>query len=534
MRTAVWKPWLCHALEGYLRCFSFWVRRRTLPAAPQKIVGDVLMSSILEHRVYNATYVPGLSGSLFPSKRIESVFSLLGELVRYHYGNLKILQDYIVGDVDLSHLNGSHSTALPHTRQLHVGSERMEQLIRLPPLDREEHEPFAKVLLRRISRHGCDTNLFLRSLLISLTPGLRSKINYMWKPVTDDTVDARELLSVSSRVGDIVTCCPNRFSYVGTCSRSFVVLLAERQRKARALVRGGMTGGDGAAHTPEGVSSVTGPASLLSPDATLWDMLQMLLRVPHRYSVEERPFPQFFDDYDRAIVMGSIDLPPVGPPPHLAVPLFSEEGCHASLVRIEEVLFQKPPELLYGILGPLHAERFHSTGRLCGVTTCIFVFARVARLGGASAVRDVLENIKPLARVGYEKWREHRYATSHCARGKKRRESEGAGNNSVGDHSVPDSRCHCQAGDGTLRCSSFLLHGHCAPRSAVALYHMNYGGCFFCNMFRLLCCWVGHYGACQRYVETLFYCTEVPFAELKCVMLYLFRLLPDFFMLEAP
>ncbi|KAH8609774.1 hypothetical protein ERJ75_001169300 [Trypanosoma vivax] len=219
----------CQTLEVYLRCFSFGVDR-AVPHAPQTVLGAILMRSILEHRLYNATYVPGLSDSLFPSRRMESAFSLLGELIRYHYGNLSLLQEYVMGAVDLTPLNSPLSTVSSQTRQVQAASTRVERLLSCPPLDRGEHEPFASVLLRRMRHCGCGANLFLRSLFLSLTPGLRSRINYVWKPVTPATVDAKESLTKAALVGDIMTGHHNRFNYIARCSRWFVALISARRQ----------------------------------------------------------------------------------------------------------------------------------------------------------------------------------------------------------------------------------------------------------------------------------------------------------------
>ncbi|ORC87075.1 uncharacterized protein TM35_000242250 [Trypanosoma theileri] len=560
----------CHALEGYLRCFSFVIREKAAANSPQSVLGEVLMGSILEHRVYNATYVPGLSGSLSPSKRIDSFFALLGELIRYHHKNLTLLQNYVMGFVSLQHLNGPTAISSSNSRHVHATSAQMEQLLRLPPLDRQEHEPFAKVLMRRIYRHGCDTNLFVRSLLLSLTPGLRSKMNYVWKPVTPFTVDAKESLDGIARIGDIVTGHPNRLSYIGKNSRRFIAILSERKRakdnkesgevnfpsESEAAVFGNYsstTTSSSSFDIPSNMkttamandSTVSSSSSFLS----LWDMLQILLRAPHRLLLGERPFPRFFDDFDRDIIMGKIELPPIGPPPHLVVPLYpemegTENGGLASLIGLEKTLLQEPHKLVYGMLGPLNAERIQNAGRLCVVTTCVLLFVRAARLGGAEAVHDILKKLRPQALAGYKKWKKERDAPMHCSKRKLQRGRstvrkeevekeavEGTEGGILPNHSHSErSSCLCTASDGADRCSSFLLYGHCAPRSAGEEYYYRYGGCFFRNMFRLMCVWVGHYGACQRYVETLYYCTEVPFAESKCVVLYLMRILPDYFL----
>ncbi|EKG06254.1 hypothetical protein TCSYLVIO_002657 [Trypanosoma cruzi] len=521
----------CHALEGYLRCFSFPVRQKSAADAPQTVLGDVLMRSIFEHRVYNATYVPGLSGSLSPAKRIDSFFALLGELVRYHYGNLTLLQDYVTGSVGLLHLNNPSAASSLQGHFNHATSEHAEQLLRLPPLDREENEPFARVLLRRMCRHGCDTNLFLRSLLLSLTPGLRSRVNYLWKPVTSRTVDVKETLDGPARIGDVVTGHPNRLNYIRKYSRRFVAILSER----RAAAKKSSSGTDAKTAECDASAFFLPLSSSSSADSklSLWDMLQILLRSPHRLLLEERPFPCFFDDYDRALIIGDIELPPIGPPPQFLVPLFPElvddggDGGLGSLAGLERALLQEPHKLVYSMLGPLNAERIQNAGRLCVVTTCVLVFVRAARLGGGDAVHEILRSLKSLAMVSYAKWKKQKNAPNHCNKRWIRRAKQVG---SCVSRLPREGSCYCTANDGSARCSAFLFHGHCAPMSASEQYYYRYGGCFFRNMFRLMCVWIGHYGACQRYVETIYYCTEVPFAETKCVVLYLMRVLPDYFL----
>ncbi|RNF20648.1 uncharacterized protein Tco025E_03665 [Trypanosoma conorhini] len=522
----------CHALEGYLRGFSFPVHKKNAADAPQTVLGKVLMRSILEHRVYNATYMPGLSGSLSPSKRIDSFFALLGELIRYHHDNLTLLQNYVTGAVDLLHLNNPSTASSLQLHPLHATSERVEQLLRRPPLDRGEHEPFAKVLLRRMHRHGCDTNLFLRSLLLSLTPGLRSKVNYVWKPVTAATVDAKDSLDGVARIGDVVTGHPERLNYIGRHSRRFVEILSERRQPARETSR--ETGAVGTGREASAAACAPPTTSAANSALSLWDMLQILLRSPHRLALEARPFPRFFDENDRALILAEVELPPIGPPPQFSLPLFPEmaadgedDGGLSSLAELERALLQEPHKLVYSMLGPLNAERIQNAGRLCVVTTCVLVFVRAARLGGEAAVHEILRGLKTLAKASYEKWKEQRNSLHHCA---KRWRQRGKPPRGCAVRPPREGSCYCTAGDGAARCPAFLVHGHCAPMSASEAYYHRYGGCFFRNMFRLLCVWIGHYGACQRYVETIYYCTEVPFAETKCVVLYLMRVLPDYFL----
>eukprot|EP00796_Vickermania_ingenoplastis_P004721 gene4721-3412_t len=79
------------------------------------------------------------------------------------------------------------------------------------------------------------------------------------------------------------------------------------------------------------------------------------------------------------------------------------------------------------------------------------------------------------------------------------------------------------------QCPSRLLFGTCHPSNAALAYHRRHGGCFFKNLFRLLCVWLGHYAVVQRYVVTLFFSTEISFLDYKTVALFLLRELPFYF-----
>lgn len=52
----------------------------------------------------------------------------------------------------------------------------------------------------------------------------------------------------------------------------------------------------------------------------------------------------------------------------------------------------------------------------------------------------------------------------------------------------------------------------------------------FCvRLFRILSTWVAHYSSSQRYIETVYVCTQIPFAEWKCIALLVMGRLPFYF-----
>ncbi|KAK7198192.1 hypothetical protein NESM_000775900 [Novymonas esmeraldas] len=526
---------LYQTLDSYLRTFLFYEAHRDAATCPQTLLGQTLLRSVLG-RVYNGTRIPGLSGSLTPSRLQASLLQFLGELVRYHAGNLRVLCAYVAGDVDVSHLNETASSAnRQHPVILSAAHEEVEAILKRPPLEREELEPFGSVLLRRFFAFGVDAHLFLRSLLLSLTPGLRSSGNYLSKPVPDTVEDARLPPTIPGigRTSDIITGDAVRIAHVVRVSRHY----------AREI----------------SLAPVDGPRR----EGLLRELLHALARTPHRQAPENRPFPSLMcTDADMALLRRGSPLPPVGPPPRLRARLFgcdvrrqtapaeelaareAEDAAQlAELAPLARLLLSEPHKLVFGALCGVNIEAMEDNSRLSVVSTVLLVFLRVAALGGASAesdIRGVLVRMQPFAQHGCDVWaRDERVARQGGA-----------------PPPSPDGMCGCDRRDGARhgatvaaeqesaaeergvsgleevprRCPAFMAYGSCDPPHEGSVYQREFGGCFFRSFFRLLCLWIGYYASCQRYVETVYFSSEVAFGEYKTMALYLLRLLPEYFL----
>lgn len=559
---------LYQTLDSYLRTFLFQEPHRDGADSAQTMLGKALLQSLLE-RVYNGTRIAGLSGSMTPARLQSNMLQLLGELLRFHAGNLRILCEHVVGQHDLSYLNAASSNA---NRQnpviLSAEHEAVEAILQRPPLEREEHEPFGSVLLRRLYAIGVDAHLLLRALLLSLTPGLRSRGNYLAKPVPDSVEDVRlpAALPGIGRTSDIISGDAVRIAFVIRVSRRYARLVT--------------------------LSPPTGPQRA----ALLRELVKELARTPHRQAPEQRPFPGLMCAADDlALLEAGSSLPPVGPPARLRAPLFSEgRASHgetrsagaerstgsdtdafendavqlAELAPLARLLLSEPSKLIFAALCGLNIEAMEDNSRLSVVTTALLVFLRVAAMAGEAAethIRAVLEAMRPYAQHGFESW----VADERAARARER-----AARHADAVHTAPASPffagdagvCTCdwrdaakaEGGGGTVmqhsaeaddgadgkaaavrggaadeprwRCPAFMGYGSCDPPHEGSVYQREFGGCFYRSFFRLLCLWVGYYASCQRYVETVYFSTEVAFGEFKTMALYLLRVLPDFFM----
>ncbi|CCW68635.1 unnamed protein product [Phytomonas sp. Hart1] len=552
---------LSHTLEGYLRCFSFpyGINRNALNS-PQTLLGAILLRSILEHRIYNTTRLPGYMGSLKPLKRFEAIFSLTAELVRYHFRNLRLLVAYVSGENSLIHLNDPKMTRRsPHIIFHFVNTTNNNdnndgedgnhdaryykpyvEFLESPPLERCEFEPFGCILLSRLFRFGCEANLFIRAIMLSITPGLRSSQNYIAKafPNIEDTQPTVLPVRAYNHVGDPFTAYPMRLAYIRQVSRKYVLSINKVLSKTRAI--------QSLSSTLKGKENLQGDGSdLTSIPNLLISLLDELLNAPHRLALKERPFPNLFSEDDRRFLRGeNIDnnnSPNVegnsenhiifGPPPHWRLPLFSEDDFSDArdlreLNPLDACLFAQPYKLLFSILSPLNAELMMSTTRLCAITTVLLLFLREAHLQcRISAIDDILHRLRPLAERRYRKWQRK----SRREKARHDQSPKDSLKNVQKAHSLCTECESTRSMGGGGRCSTFLAFGECFPLNEARLYYLCCGGCFYRNFFRLLCVWTGHYATCQNYLETLYFSTEVAFAEYKTVLLYLLRVLPNYF-----
>lgn len=507
----------CDSLDSYIKCFSSTDEHKLLrcrPDSAQSVLGAMLLGPFLETRVYNATRVPGLSTSLKPLRRLEAVFSVVGELVRFHYNNLATLRKYICDEVPLERLNeGAAHQHRANPVILSQQHEAVEAIMREPPLERGEHEPFGRVLLRRVYSHGHDTHRFIRSVVVSLTPGLRSSQNYVFKPTDESTESAALGLSCVGRLSDTVSGAPVRYAYVRRVSRKYVEKL----------------------NVWQGETDPVKQTQLLATIVT--ELMDQLAHCPHRLPLRERPFPHLLDENDTELLQGTVSLPPLGPPAKWHLPLFGEdveeETGLSQLSPIVEALLAEPHKLVYSMMCSQSAELGSGSDRLFVVTTVLLLFLREAKLhDGEAGIRRVLDGVRTLAQPCYDKWykKEEKLAGGGGGGGEEGSakptsvsKASGGGGHREADPAEPTAphRAH--------HCTSYDLFGSCHPPNDAAMYHHRCGGCFFRSFFRLLCAWIAHYWACQRYAETLYFSTEVAFGEYKVIALCLLRLLPQYF-----
>jgi len=517
-----------HCLEAAVRCFSFYTPSRQRADSPQNIVADALMHHIIEERIYNATRSAGKPQSLLPYKRIDANFALLGELLKYNMRALLRFQQYLDGSIAVQSLPtkyppiagqespSEHGAHPPGNHPVAADSKPMR-------LARGQREPMLSVLRYRLRQFGVDTNLFIRCLVLSLTPNITSPFNYVWKPLTataDDVLSEPEgraiassltealvLLPTAERVSETAALQMERIYYVREVSRRAIEAHCSMDVNQRKRYR---------------VDDASYNADVEWKERVA--LLDTIMRAPQTRPLDQRPIPNVVNDEERELLRRGAPLPRAGLPSAVfdalmqrcvmesfvsgnaaqQRPVFNARDMNFDQLRfLERSLLSNPAELLYQMLSGLNAEAIENTERLCVVTSSVLVLLRCSALGGHAAVEEVLRDLKTLvSRRLASRQRRQRHVDSNRER----------------------SHPPCSVATPlSEQCDNFAVFGACRPYSVVDVYYVQHAKYFFRNFFRLVCIWLAHYSCSQRYVETLFYCTHVPFGEWKIIMLYVWR-----------
>ncbi|CUG86588.1 Hypothetical protein, putative [Bodo saltans] len=533
-----------HALESILRCLGFRssTRRRLASGASggedesaslissnntHEAVAHILLPHLIGERIFNGiTGSSGTAHALSPWKRVDAFFAVMGETCKYNSASIRLLVRYLKGDIAVPSTPTYLGT--PVTQPNATGAA---SALQSAPIARGQHDTVLSVFRYRLRRFGVDTNLFIRCMCLSITSELASPINYVWKPLNDSEASTTpaNVVAIVDELKDSRSYLPDervleptknqmqRIYYVRELSRKLIEEFTQRFMQSSSNSEEDTESGD------------------IRKMQWSRDALAAIFKAPSFYDATPagRPFPNLFSEEELCILHPCSALPRAGLSSELRNALVgtfgdtsaapsgaTAEADQQDLDFIAESIFQAPQELAYSMLSMLNAETIENTERLCVVTSTMLLFLRASRLGGQAAVDALLDSVADIARARREKYLSRR----------KRLQRSGG---SVA--ALAPCQAHGGAGQCNIetplehQCDNFVFFGHCLPNTVVRDYYDLHGSDFFKNFFRLLCVWLAHYSCSQRYVETLYYCTEVPFGEWKMLALYLFRTIPNYF-----
>lgn len=498
----------------------------------QEVLGADLVSYLIEQRIYNAVRDLGHPNSLTPVKRVDGIFALLGELIKYNDHHLQTLQSYIMDQL-IPDANVLTPTAPEGSREDPIPTGPFS-------IARAPAEPFLSVLQYRMLNFPCDTNLFLRALSLCLTPSMTCWRNYLHKlssvdeqALRDGHLTVEAALDKMDDASKALHLFPHRMERsVSQLRRFFHIRKQSRLWVAQLCEMMGL-------HTAHHQPCRRWPEEIQRD--VFVNIINQIRLNPFALPIEERPFPNLFGATDEEILRGG-RLPAAGLPDEMKVSFLTRFGTappstQKSYPELATSLLSEPWKLIYGMIASLNAEWIENTDRVCVITSSLSLFVRAFAIGGQSLVDDYLRLLMEHARERYVNRYEQLLELS-AAHDK----TEAAQRSFDGEHASPlrqngscEQECSvlpCSASTVLdVQCEHFVDCGDCTSTagSPIAAYQHTHGRCFAKHFFRILCVWLLHYSSSQRYVETLYFCTFIPFAEWKVVALYIFRCLPRYF-----
>lgn len=581
-------------IERFLRCFSpDYSRKRPMRRclagtvlSPQDHVGRQLLFHFLVDRLYNARvterrsenasdpnhsntsqdgrlfssqFTSCVPGSLQPLWRTERMSGALAELLIFNFRNLKVLSDCV--EVGLCKAQELHEEyCYPIFEERNDSPAAAFSGVR----ERRPGEPFRVVLMRRLLTLGFFMPFFVRALVLSLTPGLRSSHNFTSlkakkneqpNSITTQANDSEsiwELYVFFTRARRVT-----RHAVVSICGEIESSLRREKEEEeARRREESEIE------KEREGAEYQQGDVAKKREMEVRWKELKNRRTQNRKIRDEEKrdrigtillttltnvqccmssdsyqlnsldtlpdEVKAFFDDDDKNILTGLAEMPLPGPPHKHGLPLFdsaiNEADGLAALHPLISTVFFAPHQLLYSLLHPLQAEAVNSSYRLCVITSGLLICIREARMGkgGEEGVRRLLRQVQQLIQTSC--------SSSPCSCCEVSPLIA-----QLGTRIPPPApfTCTCQQSNDE-NCPAQRLYGTCKPTNAALDYVEAHGGCFFKNFFRLLWVWVGHYSVVQKYAETLHFSTEVAFVDYKLMACFLLRELPSYFSPTTP
>jgi hypothetical protein len=311
-------------------------------------------------------------------------------------------------------------------------------------------------------------------------------------------------------------------------------------------------------------------------------MLHVLCNSPHTHVLADRPFPNLFSEDDLALLEADAPLPSAGLSTALRdrlVQMHSTVNSSPAIYKtqlegadvVTKELLSDPARLVYAMITSISPEEMENTERLCVVTSSLALLMRENVCRGEAGVLAVLKRLQEIDETKKMRKKKSKLPSSFdgesaLSSGCLPQSSQSSGYTSAGDK--PNSlvkgrsdqllltndvgslvslaalniRCDVHHETGHINCGkvnalqgaktcnkglavdefceNVLDFGCCRPPSMVDSFVQKHSGCVSKNFFRLLCVWLAHYACSQRYVETLYYCTHVPYAEWKQTALF--------------
>ena len=175
---------------------------------------------------------------------------------------------------------------------------------------------------------------------------------------------------------------------------------------------------------------------------------------------------------------------------------------------LAQIVLGQRAVMMYRIISNNKIERTENTEKVCGITTVMLFFLIEFEEHGEDGIHQLLTELRE-----YQRQRRSAKAAASAF-------APSAKSANTAPHHKNDTPTRNNATKATAE-----------PRHKKKPLSENELGyyCVVVNLYRLLCLWVAHYSGQQRFVETLWFSTDIPFNRWNRLVPHILRILPRYF-----
>jgi hypothetical protein len=452
---------MCFSLEAYVR--AHWFADRNKVQSEYKWIIRVLLKRLFPRTMGGS--LPAFSSRTAAFRRIESTFTLTAELCKYNPGNWaevgRIVRSYDLEDA----------------------------------------------LVRAILNHTFETSFFLRSLLLSCYPQVRSQRGR--GIATAQLVEMRrKRIQANPELEDI----ENSDQYARQCFETQQIVLS-RMYHIRVV--------------SERLASnrVTDPRTIYdalesAPAACGVDQRRRWLHDPHSCVPTCESPTSTAEAGEDEIQKGDVQ----------------DISAIAELPALWPKVSAAMPAIFRNLMGHLNSEDVESADHMCVVTTSVAVALTAYARGGREAVDNLVKDAVQLHHTERQAVLEAHEVKSTAAAARRGAGCTSSASRTQPVHDADDDAAfveritHVQKTQSDGAHDASLCPNCRAPPTTVCknsrLLCVND---LAANYYRVICAWLAHYQAQKNYFMTLFFCTEVDVPRWKRITEVLLEVLPAHF-----
>ena len=482
---------ICYALEAYIRCH--WFRNRM---EAQTIVAEDLLPTLLERLLASRSSSETLKGG---SRRLESTFTLIAELCKFHPTNWRRVDQLVISMCKTTKMRkkilkyGFHSnffvrsvllSCFPQLRSREALQITLPQLIRNCEIMEAKHPGLTE-------SDACIPSFEVPSVVMQRLHYVRHETKY----VVDHHSLVDDLEGVLSRMAEA----PSIPSLKRDSEK------AEQSRRRWHKER----------------TSMCELATDDSRDACITEQATTQTRWTDPTVCCVPPIAK--SNLDQTGVIQSDNSNHSHTNDEVLSDFFE---CLEQTSFVAAVVLHNPAKIIWNLVTLNNPDTMESTDQLCAITTAMIFFMCLQEKGGIQLVGETIQQIKAVHKKERKAWtKQQEQKRAQTSQVQKKRDETQRQRELFRSMPLVSAVFPEETGDGIEMLTKPVPHETIPARRPIAFTVDD-----VCkSMYRMFCVWFAHYVCQERYFHTLFFCTQIDVSQWHKTLRMLLKILPKYF-----